>query len=193
MRETLTAHRMSHTAASVVNECCLFTATPTSDFLWRQSTIWQPGWAARANDSATYKETQRLSMESAFFSVYFSLAPRFFGSTDMSLGWLSLQLWKSVVLARASTYSNSSSGVSDTDLQWCLRRTIQNSWWQPAQCVTTWSGTHSVTRDSFSSTCSQLKSDAAALATPADAGSLLSLDACHSKYFCVNTYTHRVS
>ena len=67
--------------------------------------------------------------------------------------------------------------TSATDRQWCLRRTIQNSWWHPAQCVTTWSGTHRVTRESFSSTCSQLRSDAAALATPADAGSLLSLDA----------------
>ena len=67
------------------------------------------------------------------------------------------------------------------DLQWCLRRTIQNSWWHPAQCVTTWSGTHSVTRESFSSTCSQLRSDAAALATPAEAGSLLSLDAWQSR------------
>ena len=77
--------------------------------------------------------------------------------------------------------------ASEADLQWCLRRTIQNSWWHPAQCVTTWSGTHSVTRESFSSTCSQLKSDAAALATPADAGSLLSLDACQSNLTPVST------
>ena len=56
-------------------------------------------------------------------------------------------------------------------LQWCLRRPIQKSPPQPAQCVTTWSGTQRVIRESRSSTCSQLTSDAGLLSVPSDESS----------------------